>query len=155
MKPLARKPTLTFIQKVRSENTPARFGITLINVLMLAILAIFHYHTGTKEFQKARLILNEALQREDSEVFENLRLADRNCSLGELPLVLYTWPGTVPGCVCQQVPKQSKTRFIDYKFLDPSCTQKGVKCHEVFRIEMLGQKQLTKFIDGRTLCAKL
>ena len=141
------------IRRVRKENTPARLGITVINVLLLGMLCFHHMFTGTPGFEKTRKILKEAVDRETAAPFRSLRLTDEPCADGEYPLYLYLWPGMSAGCVCQIVPGSSK-RPSDFKFLDVSCVQKGTKCFETSRVDYQGQRFLSKYLDGQTICAR-
>ena len=121
------------VTQIKQNHTKWRLVITLINVLLVAMIACYHLVTNSDDLHIANKLLKLALEREQLAPFKTISFK-QNCDVEENPLVVHLWPGTTGGCVCKLKDSSARSSLTEYRFLEPDCISKGISCAEKIRI---------------------
>ena len=140
------------VNEIRRENSLYRLVIAAINLLVMGLLCFHHFFTGTKGMQKAASLITEAINRESSPPFKSIAARD-DCLPNEISLILYSWPGTLEGCVCTTRSGFSGENMVGYfKFLDHTCFDKKIDCLSTTRVNATSSKALYRMTNKKRVC---
>lgn len=141
------------IKKLARQHSALRIIIFSLNTVVLLLLAIHHFNTGTHGFAFSLKILEDALNKESEPGFKELNLR-KNCEYDETVIPLYYWPGIYKGCLCYKQSNPDFSKVTDFHFLDTSCYKKAVHCYGTKKHETKKARQLLKYANGLSFCAK-